>query len=251
MSRPVVLLHGWTMRGSIFDDLIARLPDELDCHAPDLPGHGEQAMIEPSLAAAAQTLADLLETHDLTEVVLVGWSMGAAVAWQFIEQFGAKRLAGLMTVDMSPKLACGPDWPHGLIGQSADDLDITTGRMIADWPAMAEAIATTMFGHRNGAPGYSRADALTQILSNDPAQMIRMWKALTGMDKREVIKQLPCPLLATCGALSRVYPVSTARWLAETAPRGNMHMFAASGHSAHLEEPEAFAARLVDFAAGL
>lgn len=249
--RPVVLLHGWTMRGSIFDDLVARMPAGFDCHAPDLPGHGEQAAAEPSLAAAAQTLSALLEAHDLKDVVLVGWSMGAAVAWQYVEQYGASRIAGLMTVDMSPKLACGPDWRHGLIGQNVDDLETTTARMIADWRGMAEAIATTMFGRRDGAPGFSRQAALTQILANDPARMITMWKALVGMDKRPVIDRLPCPLLATCGALSRVYPMSTAAWLAKTAPRGAMHVFEASGHSPHLEEPDAFACRLAAFADSL
>lgn len=247
-SRPVVLLHGWTMRGSIFDDLVARLPAEFDCYAPDLPGHGKLAATEPSLESAAQTLADLLETHDLNDVVLVGWSMGAAVAWQFIEQFGSDRLAGLMTVDMSPRLACGPDWPHGLIGQSEEDLTTTTERMMTDWHGMAEAIATTMFGHRDGAPGYLRQDALVQILSNDPAKMIAMWKALVRMDQRSLIGRMPCPLLATCGARSRVYPASAAAWLANTAPRGEMHVFEASGHSPHLEEPEAFADRFLEFA---
>jgi len=250
-ARPVVLLHGWTMRGTIFDDLIARLPANFDCHAPDLPGHGSLSTAEPSLAAAAQTLSALLETHDLNDVVLVGWSMGAAVAWQFIEQFGADRIAGLMTVDMSPQLGCNADWPHGLIGQSEADLETTTERMIADWRGMAEAIATTMFGHREGAPGYSRQDALDQIIANDPAKMISMWEALVGMDKRRVIEELPCPLLATCGALSRVYPASTAEWLSGTAPHGESHVFEASGHSPHLEEPQAFADRLVDFANNL
>lgn len=208
-------------------------------------------MVEPSLEAAAQTLADLLEARDLRDIVLVGWSMGAAVAWQFIEQFGADRIAGLLTVDMSPKLACSPGWPNGLIGQSEDDLNATTKRMIADWRGMAEAIATTMFGQRDGAPGYSRQDALFQILENDPAQMITMWEALVDMDKRPLISQLPCPLLATCGACNRVYPTSAAEWLAGTAPRGDMHVFKASGHSPHLEEPDEFAARLVDFTESL
>ena len=250
-SRPVVLLHGWTMRGSIFDDLIARLPPEFDCHAPDLPGHGEQAAADPSLAAAAESVASLLETHDLNDVVLVGWSMGAAVAWQFIERFGTDRIAGLMTVDMSPKLGCNADWPHGLIGQSEADLTATTERMIADWRGMTEAIATTMFGQRDGASGYSRQDALTQILANDPEKMITMWKALVGMDQRPLIGRLPCPSLATYGVRSRVYPTSAAEWLSETAPRGDMHVFKASGHSPHLEEPEAFIGRLIDFANSL
>ncbi|AKI03345.1 putative hydrolase or acyltransferase of alpha/beta superfamily (plasmid) [Hoeflea sp. IMCC20628] len=249
--RPVVLLHGWTMRGSIFDHLVARLPSGFDCHAPDLPGHGAQAMVEPSLYASARTLADLLEAQDLRDVVLVGWSMGAAVVWQYIEQFGADRIAGLMTVDMSPKLGCNADWPHGLIDQGESDLTATTERMISDWRGMTEAIAITMSAQRDGAPGYSRQDALDQILANDPAKMIAMWEALVGMDMRELIGNLPCPLLASCGARSRVYPKSAAEWLAATAPRGRMHVFENSGHSPHLEEPEAFAKTLVEFAVSL
>jgi pimeloyl-[acyl-carrier protein] methyl ester esterase len=58
-----VLLHGWTMRGVIFDDLIARLPPELDCHAPDLPGHGTLSAAEPSLAAASQTSPPCLKSE--------------------------------------------------------------------------------------------------------------------------------------------------------------------------------------------
>ena len=239
------------MLGSIFDDLISRLPPEFECHAPDLPGHGNLAAVEPSLEAAAETLADLLVRHRLTDVLLVGWSMGAAVAWQYIEQFGADRIAGLMTVDMSPKIGCNADWPHGLIDQSESDLTTTTERMIADWSGMTEAVAITMFGQREGAPGYLRQDALAQILANEPAKMIAMWEALVGMDKREVIGQLPCPLLAAYGARSRVYPESAAEWLAKTAPRGRMHRFENSGHSPHLEEPEAFANTLIEFADSL
>ena len=247
-SRPVVLLHGWTMRGSIFDDLVSRLPDELECHAPDLPGHGALASVAPSLKTAAETLADLLQSHDLEDVLLVGWSMGAAVSWQYIEQFGSDRIAGLMTADMSPKLACDSNWPFGLIGQSQADVDASTARMERDWRGMSEAIATTMFGRPGGAPGYDRQTALAQILANDPDKMVTMWKALVDMDHRDLIPRLPCPLLATCGALSRVYPSATAEWLASSAPDGQMHMFHASGHSPHLEEPEAFADALVEFA---
>lgn len=249
--RPVVLLHGWTMRGAIFDDLIARLPTSFACYAPDLPGHGAVADREPSLKAAAETLADLIKTQDLDDVLLVGWSMGAAVAWRFLEAFGTDRIAGLMTVDMSPKLGSRPDWPHGLIGQSEADLAATTERMIADWRGMSEAIATTMFASREGATGYSRQAALTQILANDPARMIAMWRAMTAMDFRPLIARIDRPVLAASGARSRVYPASAAQWLAATAPRGETHVFQASGHSPHLEEPLAFADRLVEFASSL
>jgi len=251
LSRPVVFLHGWTMRGSIFDNLIAKMPKRFHCHAPDLPGHGSLRTVDPTLGTAAETLSELLETRDIRDAVLVGWSMGAAVAWEYIERFGADRISGLMSVDMSPKLACEPNWPHGLIGQNQDDVNATTQRMVSDWLGLAEAAATTMFARREGAEVYSRQEALLQINANDSDKMIAMWKALVDMDKRDIVRKLPCPLLASCGVLSRVYPQSAAQWLASTAPQGEVHVFETSGHSPHLEEPTAFANRLVKFANSL
>lgn len=181
----------------------------------------------------------------------MGWSMGAAVAWRYAQRHGTGLIAGLMTVDMSPKLVNGDGWQHGLLGQSAVDVASTTERMKHDWPNMAEAIATTMFGSRAGAPEFNRDAALHQILSNDPARMIPLWEDMVAMDHRDVIPQLSCPVLASCGAKSRVYPMSAAKWLQQTAPSGALHIFEQSGHSPHLEEPDAFVARLMEFRSGL
>lgn len=235
------------MRGAVFGDLIARLPDGLECSTPDLPGHGERVGDPPSLDAAAECVAGIISGEQ--RVLLVGWSMGASVAWRYVERFGDARLAGLMSVDMSPNPTNSEDWDQGLIGQSAADVALTTVRMQRDWPGTAEAIATTMFANRGGAPGFSREDALKQILTNDPATMISLWKDLVTSDFRAVIPQLSCPLLATCGARSKVYPANAAEWLARTAPSGEMHVFEHSGHSPHLEEPDAFADCLMRFCA--
>ena len=78
-----------------------------------------------------------------------------------------------------------------------------------------------------------------------------MWQAMTAMDYRPLIARIDRPVLAACGARSRVYPASAAEWLAANAPRGETHVFEASGHSPHLEEPQAFADRLVEFAGSL
>ena len=67
------------MNGTYFDDLVARLGPEFECHAPDLPGHGSRVQDEPSLENCAKVAKDWVDRLD--HPVLVGWSMGAAVAW--------------------------------------------------------------------------------------------------------------------------------------------------------------------------
>ncbi|MDA7427304.1 alpha/beta hydrolase [Primorskyibacter aestuariivivens] len=235
MSAPrLLMLHGWTMRGAAFGPLIDRL-EGIDCLAPDLPGHGVPG------AGLDDCVALIEEQSRGRDIVLLGWSMGAAVAWRYIREFGAGRLAGLITVDMAPKLCVTPDWPHGLIGQDAARLAATTAEIHTDWPAAAQKIATTMFASRDGSPQMMRAAALRQVLDNDPSIMARYWDEMVAMDLRDVMPAISCPTLVAHGGQSRVYPGSGADWLAGAIPGAERVCFKASGHSPHLEEPERFA----------
>lgn len=234
------------MRGAAFDRLAAHLPPGLAPFAPDLPGHGDAAALPATLDACADLLHGLLAQGP---AIVVGWSMGAAAAWRCVARHGTAGMAGLMTVDMAPKIVPGPDWPHGLMGQTAETVAATTRRFAEDWRGAAESIAATMFATPDGAPGFTRADALRQVLSNDADRMRALWADLVAMDERATVPRVTLPWLVCRGARSRVYPGSAADWLVATAPDARLHVFAGSGHSPHLEEPAAFAATLARFAA--
>ncbi|MBV0913793.1 alpha/beta fold hydrolase [Anianabacter salinae] len=248
LNRPVILLHGWTMRGSVFGDLCDRLGQGV--RAPDLPGHGAARDQAASLEAAIDMLeAEVAQTGP--ETLIVGWSMGAAVSWAWLGRHGGTGAAGLVTIDMSPRPVNADGWALGLIGQTESHLRRNTEEIHTDWPAAAEKIATTMFADRAGAPGFSRADALAQILSNDPARMACYWDDMMAMDLRGAACGVRIPWRVVHGARSKVYPAETARWLAEGAQAARLCRFDRSGHSPHLEEPEAFAALIRDFDAEL
>ena len=253
--RAVILLHGWTMTGRVFDALAARLRQggALAPVAPDLPGHGTAADAAPTLAAGAATLARCIAAQAGPPPVVLGWSMGAGVAWDYIARHGCARLGGLVTVDMSPRMVNGPGWPHGLLGQGAADVAATTRRMARDWDGVSHSIAATMFATPAGAPGFDHAATRAAILSQDPETMRRMWGALLAMDARDTIARITCPYLACRGAHSRVYPGSATDWICASAPApaARAQVFQHSGHSPHLEEPEAFARAIAAFAATL
>lgn len=238
------------MRGAIFDDLIDRLGPGFDCVAPDLPGHSA-AVVPATLDASADVVAAQLARWPGRLPLLVGWSMGAAVAWRHIRRHGTGGLAGLVTVDMSPRMVPGPDWPHGLIGQSAESVAATTRRFATEWEKATHGIAATMFATSAGAPGCSREEARAVILSQDAEKMRALWDDLVAADARDTIARVDLPWLVCSGAKSRVYPASASDWIADTAPDARRHVFTQSGHSPHLEEPEEFARVLKDFATSL
>ncbi|WP_299936206.1 alpha/beta hydrolase [uncultured Nitratireductor sp.] len=251
MTRSILFLHGWTMRGAVFDRLIARIGPGFECHAPDMPGHAAAAHLPPTLDACADMIGEALNALSDRKPLVVGWSMGAAAAWRYLARHGSAGIGGLVTVDMSTHIVPAADWPHGLKGQTAESVVQSTRRFRTDWDGATHGIAATMFATPEGAPGFSREDARSVILSQDPEKMRTMWDDLVAMDARALAPDLNLPWLVCSGAKSRVYPASASDWIAQTAPNAKRHVFAASGHSPHLEEEEAFARTIIDFAAGL
>lgn len=246
MSVPVLFLHGWAMRGAMFDDVAARLGAGYDCHAPDLPGHGSRAGEDPSLETCAALVRQM--AGQLDRPVLVGWSMGAAAAWRYLRQHGTSGVRGLVTIDMSPRMLPAPDWTLGMTDQTAEAILATSARIEPEWPRMAGSIARNMYA-RNSMPELSRNAVENLLRSQDPARLRPLWDDLAAMDERNTIAGIDIPYLVCSGAQSRLYGRETAEWIASNAPDARVESFANSGHSPHLEEPDAFCDALRRFVA--
>ena len=115
---PIVLLHGWACHGGYFAPQLKGLADRFRLIAPDLRGHrfSHQPGDAPDLATLAGDLQALLEALALPDPVLVGWSMGALVAFEFIRRQGSAHAAGLVVVDMTPRVVNDAAWDLGLLG---------------------------------------------------------------------------------------------------------------------------------------
>jgi pimeloyl-[acyl-carrier protein] methyl ester esterase len=244
----LVFLHGWTMAGDIFADAFARLSDRFTCLAPDLPGHGRTTSIDPTINASIDALDAWFAQEQLANATLIGWSLGAAVAWRYLERFGASRIAGIVSLDMSPAILNDEHWQLGLARQNGASVRAKAQRFAEHWPDAARGVVAGLFAFPQGTPLLSPETAYNRVLANDPAALSRFWTSLCDSDSRAFIPRMPVPLLAVHGAQSRLYPIATGEWLAEQAPGGRLLVFEQSGHSPHLEEPEAFAEAIADFA---
>jgi len=245
----LLFLHGWTMTGAVFADQIARLKDRFHCFAPDLPGHGAARGGPPaSLERAIAETAALIENRIKDPLVIVGWSLGAMVAWHVLARYRGLDVRGLVTVDMSPKILNDAHWSLGIKGFTEERNRQATRSMAANWTDYAPRIRKGLFADTEGPSVFPAAKAAALIRQQDPNQMVAMWQSLCRADARAQIPTLGVPMLAIAGAKSRIYPTETALWIAENAPDTRLEIVAGCGHSPHLEDPARFANLVTEFA---
>lgn len=77
----LILVHGWSNNKSIWDAQVAHFSAEYQVIAVDLPGFGESGnnRSEWTIGAYGEDIANIIQQLKLSNVVLVGFSMGAPV----------------------------------------------------------------------------------------------------------------------------------------------------------------------------
>jgi pimeloyl-[acyl-carrier protein] methyl ester esterase len=251
-DKPVLLcIHGWAADSRFFDLQAQALSAHFRVVRPDLRGHGASSRLAPfTLDQLARDCAAIAEALNLDRVIVVGWSMGAMVAWRAMasDPAFAARIAGLVVIDMAARITNGPDWDLGLSTQDEDSDDSArlTAAMRRDWPAFAAAFTPNVFAP-NPPPGLTALSAAL-FANNDPTVMAAFWTSMAETDCRADVASIGAPMLICYGDHSRLYHSQSAHWLAGAAGRGHAVGFAHSGHAPHLEEPELFNRLTLEFA---
>jgi pimeloyl-ACP methyl ester carboxylesterase len=82
---PIVFLHGFTGSWREFEPILEYLPEDLHAIAITLRGHGEASHPETGygLSHFSADVEQLLKALEIDEVVIVGHSMGSAIAQRF------------------------------------------------------------------------------------------------------------------------------------------------------------------------
>lgn len=247
---PVLFLHGWSARGDFFAPQLALAENGRRIIVPDLPGHGRDR--RPGAALTIADLADAVDrylaTHDLTGLTLVGWSMGAMVAFERIARHGTARIARLVIVDMSPRIVNDVGWDLGLSsGLDSEGAEAAADAMARDWPRYARRIVPSLFDPDLAGDDPLRAAADAAIADNDGDTLASLWRSLARADHRAALRAIDVPALVIAGARSQLYRPAVGQWLADHLPDGRSVVIRRAGHTPQLEQPEAFNAAIRDF----
>lgn len=234
----IVFLHGVMASLRFFEPQIAGLSGDHRAIGLDFRGHGRSEKTETghTVAQYARDLRAFLSERDLDDVVLVGWSMGALVSWDYVDQFGTERVRALVDVDMEASRFQWDDYEYGLTDLSGIEETLTLVQ--EDPPGLIERVTEQVY---KDPPSPEIRRLQVDELSRTPAAIKSaiLFDALTR-DYREVLPKIDVPMLVCAGADEKRGTVESVRYVADIVPDAEFELFEASGHCPPLEEPERF-----------
>ncbi len=237
-SLPLVLLHGIGSNAGSFEPLMAALPASSTILAWNAPGYASSApltMDAPAPRDYAMALKQFLDALGLTQVVLVGHSLGALFAASFAAQEpGRVTKLALLSPALGYRVAPGMPLPPAV--QARIDEIESLGPQ-----AFAEKRAARLVHDAENKPQVL-AQVRTAMAAVNKAGYAQAVRALGAGDLAADLRRIPAPTLIAVGAQDVVTPPANAH-LAFTvlANPANYCEVPAAGHALPQENPAAVA----------
>ena len=234
-NLTIALVTGWSMPASVWQHQLEKFGRSYHTLAIDPRGQGASQVPTDGFTAERRA-RDLKEFLDpLSNVLLVGWSLGAIESLQYVHMFGAGRLAGMVLVDSSVGEEPAPP-PGGTFLQALrDDRDKALDgfvRAIFKSP-LSDAEVTAMV---EGAKRMSLDQSIALLSYPFPRTH---WK--------EIAHAFPKPLLYV---VTPQFEEQAAN-LRKNRPGTEVEVFKDAGHALFVDEPERFNALIAKFADSL
>ena len=267
-GKPVILIHGLTANRIYYQKQIPELAKHFRVIVYDLRGHGDSERPEHGLTLKrfARDLHELMDYLGLSDVSLVGWSLGTHVIFEYIKQFTCQKLHKMCIIDMTPRLMKGDGWEKGLRGTSrkfgdfthTDNL-LTLAAMAEDWDFQSRRIVERLFDKTLLNEKYEfdfQADfkgktemgwMYVETRRNTPHVIINLWISLSMQDYRSLLPEISIPCLITYGEGSNYYPPENSSYMQEKIPDSKLVSFPGCGHALQLQDPEKFNRELIRF----
>ncbi len=246
-APPVVLLHGLTANADLnWFAAIPELRQRFRVVAPDLRGHGDG--IQPKrfrLVDVADDVAALIDQLELGPSIVVGYSMGGAVA-QLLWRRRPDTVAGLVlcasAADYRPASTAGRwvEQPvHRALGWAGRLLPPRPRRHLVDL-ARRQTLGRVQ-------PASARAEPIQQwgarqLLRSDPLQVAAASVAVHRYHSEQWVGGVDVPVAMVVTTEDTVVPTSRQLELAALL-RAEVHE-AEAGHGAFIEAPNAFVPQL-------
>ncbi len=239
-GQPVVLLHGFPLDHTMWSAQIDALSTICRVIAPDLRGFGQSSLgnADPargiSMEQYADDVATLLDALSVvTEpIVLVGFSMGGYVAWQFVRKY-ANRLRALVQCDTKATA-------------DTDDARATRLRMaenVAEWGSarIAEMTGPKMLAASSFQMKRSVVEGVRDVIERTtPAAIAAAQRGMaTRPDVTSLLPKVNVPTLIVVGAEDIISTPQEMRQIAGAIPNAQFIEIQGAGHMTTMENPEA------------
>lgn len=240
----LLFLHGCWCSSAFFERQAQDLQSDFRVLRLDFRGHGLSSAVQQGLTVGtyAEDVHALIEALRIDPVV-VGWSMGALVVWEYHRRFGPQRVRGAVIVEQSASDFKWPDWP--LAFADLAELRALMEQTQENQTDLVEHLAEAMFA----APPDPEVKQLVvrEMTRLSPAVAASILFDQTLRDYRDDLSSFIPPTLICWGRDEKIMSTALGEHLAEHIPNSRLTIFERSGHCPFLEETDEFNDRLRQF----
>jgi len=234
-SAPVILIHGAGGTHLHWPAQIRRLPGH-HVYAVDLPGHGKSdGRGNQTIESYCQSILRWMETNNIYRGVIVGHSMGGAIALNMALEH-PERVIALGLIGSGARLRVAP-------------VILENSSSATTFPVAVKAIMERAFSHHTDP--RLRELASQKMETTRPSVLHGDFLACNTFDVMENIPAIRFPTLVICGQDDQLTPVRYSQFLADQIPKAQARVIPEAGHMVMLEQPQVVANELSAFLATL
>lgn len=195
--ETLVMLHGWTSSHDIFEEPVSKLKQKARCIIYDHRGHGGSKKAnreKPSMETLADDLNEIIQGLSLSDVTLLGWSMGAGVILNYVRIYGCGALKQIILCDMTPKQINDEEWKLGLSqgAYTREDMERDAGK---DFFTLYKQFAVGAVPKLKKLPGFLLKPILKKRLSTCDEEVLKSLSAsMKEQDNRDTVETITVPL---------------------------------------------------------
>jgi non-heme chloroperoxidase len=248
----VVFSHGWPLSADAWDAQMLFLGQQ-GCRvvAHDRRGHGrsEQTWSGNEYDTFADDLAELLNKLDLTEVTLVGHSMGGGEVARYIGRHGNQRIRKAVIIGGIPPVMLKSDRNPGGLPMSVFD-GLRAG-LVADRSQFYKDVSLPFYGYNKPDAKVSqgvRDSFWRQGMQSAVVASYECIKAFSETDFTEDLKKIEVPTLIIHGDADQIVPISdSAELSSKIVKNATLKVIPGAPHGLCTTHADQINALLLDF----
>ncbi|GAB4581287.1 MAG: alpha/beta hydrolase [Anaerolineales bacterium] len=218
---PMILIHGVGGSHLSWPPEIRRLIG-YNVYTVDLPGHGKsEAFGEQSISAYANHILEWMATINLYRAIMVGHSMGAAIALQ-IAATNPARVAGLGLVGIGLPFEVPPEMIENLSNPSMVSAALNQIKALSFSPNAPSRLVELVF--------KGLVDMRASVLRGD-------FLACARFSLHSILAQIIQPTIVIAGAQDQIVPLRYAQLLSKKITGATLRVLPDAGHLLMLEKP--------------
>jgi pimeloyl-ACP methyl ester carboxylesterase len=259
-GKTVVFVHGLIDSADDWSGVIGIVSGGLRCVSFDLRGHGRSKAKNGFTAErCAMDLRELIGHLALEDIVLVGFSLGAFIIFEYVKLYGCDGLCKIVFADISPKFVNEDGWDLGLYQGEYTRTDFE-GNMRSDVSEFNGLAAYFVYRNVLAAKPGRRFRKIAPIWAHimlflvtgnsyeKKAEIYLYFKSLCDSDHRDTLARITADTAIFYAEPGSLFRPETAAYIADNIPNGAVLVpFRNASHILILRPASRFARELLCF----